>query len=328
MRIHLKNIAQVGLVIVFCAILGETGVRALYGLLRNYNMEMWRYAADLKKPLDRKDLPFHHYPNRGGAYYGVEIRTNSMGFRDREYAGRKPEDKVRIVVLGDSFTLGWGVPPESVYSDRLETTLNGIDDRYEVINMGIGNYNTVMEVELFKWKGLPLDPDIVILAYFLNDTERVPARKSGLTYSLVKYSYLGSFLFDRITRLRSRFVGGYRWESYYANLYTESNSGPLAAQERAFQELAGLCKDRGIELVVANIPELREIDNYAFDYATEYIRNLAEEAGVPFIDLMVGLRGHQPGSLWVSPEDSHSNGKANGIIAEQLYSGLVQEGLL
>lgn len=328
MKRCIKYAALVLFVILFCAVLGEISIRAMYGLLRNYNMEMWRYAADLKQPLDRPDLPFHHFPDRRGEYYGVEISTNSVGFRDREYATVKPEGKVRILVLGDSFTLGWGVPPDSVYSARLEDMLNRDGDRYEVINMGIGNYNTVMEVELFKYKGLAFDPDMVILAFFLNDTESVPDRKSGFTYALIKHSYFGSFLFDRITRLRSRFMGGYRWGTYYAGLYTEDNAGPLAASERAFRELAGICGDRGIQLVVVNIPELRRLEDYAFDYATCYIEDLAAEAGAPFIDLLPGLRGHRPASLWVSAEDPHANARANGIFAEQIYSGLMREGLL
>ncbi len=320
-----KGILQVVYLVVICLVLGETSVRVLYGRLSNYNMEVWRYAAELKLPLDNPRLPFHHRPNEGGEYYGVDISTNSMGFRDIERSPGKPEGTRRILFLGDSFTLGWGVRSDSVFSHQVETMLNQGGGGHEVINMGVGNYNTVMEVELFKLKGLRLDPDIVVLVYFLNDTEPVPERRSGFTYSLIKHSYFISFLFDRLTRLRSRLQEGFQWQGYYRDLYSDAASGDLAANREAFCELVTLCKNRGIGILVVNVPELRELNRYPFDYATDYIRNLALEADVPFVDLLPGLRGYDPQSLWVSPEDPHANAKANTVIAEQIYLGLVEK---
>jgi len=318
----------VGYVTVICFVGGEMAVRIFYGHLRDYNMEMWRYAADLKQPLKNMNLPFHHFPNKEGTYYGAVIKTNSLGLRDREYNPQKPEGAKRVILLGDSFTMGWGVASEDLYSKRLERILNSSGGSYEAINMGTGNYNTVMELELFKWKGLALAPDLVILMFFLNDTEPVPRERTGLTYAVVGHSYFASFLFDRLTRLRSRFLRNFEWSTYYRDLYSSKNSASLAAAARATREIVGLCNQRGIRLLIVNIPELRELEPYQFGYATDYIRGLAEEARVPFLDLLPALRPYPPQSLWVSNEDPHANSKANAIIAQAIYEKITTEDLL
>src|SRR5262245_25041767 len=47
-----------------------------------------------------------------------DVRTNSLGFRDREYALDKPAGTFRILGLGDSFTFGARFPG-GIYLERL-----------------------------------------------------------------------------------------------------------------------------------------------------------------------------------------------------------------
>jgi len=310
----------------FCFVAGEIVVRVFYKYFADFNMEMWRYASELKQPLPYEKLPFHHVPNKQGHYYGVEIKTNSLGFRDYEYGIEKPKGKKRIVMLGDSFTLGWGVPFGNTCSKVLEMMLNQTQHGYEVINMGTGNYNSTMEVELFKLKGLQLNPDMVILMYFVNDTEPVPRRKGGPGYAAVKHSYCVSFLMGRFIKLRSRLVNSFEWSNYYNKLYSPENLDNIRANEESIKELIALCKKNEIELLIVSIPELRNLTEYGFVQATEHIRVLAEEGQVPFLDLLGGLAEHTPESLWVKPEDPHANAKANAVMAQQLYDRILDNG--
>jgi lysophospholipase L1-like esterase len=326
-RAYVRVVVFLIYTVAFCLVAGEIVVRVMYSRFSDYNMEMWRYASGLKQPLDTERLPFHHYPNRHGRYYGVEIRTNSMGLRDREYALEKPAGKRRIVVIGDSFTLGWGVPFDSIFSKRLEALLNQNGDRYEVINLGVGNYNTTMEVELFKWKGLPLRPDMAVLVYFINDVEPVPKRKPVLEYAAIRRSYFAAFLFDRFVRLRSRFVKSFSWSSYYRRLYSDANAANLAANRQSLEELVRLCRESGIRLLVVNLPEMHQFSPYPFAYATDYISGLAAANGVPFLDMLPALKDYDPSSLWVSREDHHANAKADSIIARGIYDEMLREGL-
>ena len=124
MKKVIVNLLLISGSVLFCFIAGEFMIRFFHNSLSSYNLEMWRYAADLKEPYDNPELPFHHYPKKRGHYYGVDVQINSQGLRDREFSIRKPKDVKRIIFLGDSFTLGWGVPFDSMYSKKLEHELN------------------------------------------------------------------------------------------------------------------------------------------------------------------------------------------------------------
>ena len=51
---------------------------------------------------------------------GVDVATNSKGLRDREIPYERTPGTLRVVVLGESGTFGWGVRPEQTYSKVLE----------------------------------------------------------------------------------------------------------------------------------------------------------------------------------------------------------------
>lgn len=71
------------------------------------------------------------------------MRTNRDGYRGRDYERPKPAGVFRIRVLGDSFTMGLGVPEEQIYTNLLERSLNsnGSETRYEVIYLARSGVN-------------------------------------------------------------------------------------------------------------------------------------------------------------------------------------------
>lgn len=303
------------------SITGEVMIRVLYPFIKSYNLEMWRYARDLKMPMDNPRLSFHHFPDREGDYYGVNIKTNSFGFRDNEYAVEKK--KKRILFIGDSFTLGWGVKFDSIYSKLLEKQLASQGYEYEVINTGIGNYNSRMECELFKLKGLQFRPDIVVLMYFVNDAEPVPVI-SNLEYSFISKSYLFAFLFDKIQKIKVLSKSDFNWKDYYGSFYREG-SQTLPDNRAALNEIATICKRGGIKTLYVNIPELHQLKDYPLANVTDYVRSVAEENQIPFLDLLPVIQDENPESLWVSPEDAHANERANAIFSQAIYNRLESE---
>ncbi len=113
--------------------------------------------------------------------FATTFRTNSHGLRDREHPLEKPPSGTRIVVVGDSFTWGYGVNDDKVYPRVLEPLLEGV----EVINLGVTAFGTKQEFDYLKLEGLRYGPDIVILGFCLNDiypdTESVQAAAPAAT---------------------------------------------------------------------------------------------------------------------------------------------------
>ncbi|MDX9746300.1 MAG: GDSL-type esterase/lipase family protein [Syntrophales bacterium] len=102
--------------------------------------------------------------------YAYQYNTNSAGFRGTdEYSIKRPDGVIRIMVQGDSVTLGHGVQDEETYPALLQKRLREKEIHAEVINMGVSGFGTAEELIQFQNDGLRYQPDIVILGYFQND---------------------------------------------------------------------------------------------------------------------------------------------------------------
>ena len=101
--------------------------------------------------------------------YNVEMETNNMGFRGRD-VGEKEPGTYRIVMLGDSFTMGEGVPDASTFPLLVEEYLNKAGGgKYEVVNLGVESYSPVLEYSLLKRVIKQLKPDMVVLNFDMSD---------------------------------------------------------------------------------------------------------------------------------------------------------------
>ena len=111
--------------------------------------------------------------NMGGRFLQVPFEFSSQGLRDREF-GKKAPEEFRILLLGDSFVMGWGLPPPDTISAQLERMLQarGGTRRITVINGGVSGYGPFQEAAVLEKRGFALEPDLVVLQLFpANDIE-------------------------------------------------------------------------------------------------------------------------------------------------------------
>ncbi len=166
----MKNCMLAVFSLLLCLVAAELTVRALH--LSPAVMTQ----LDCIRFVDNPELMYELIP--GGEVDGSRI--NAQGFKDSEFSIAKPQNLVRIVMLGDSITHGWGVPLGQTFSDRLETLLNersaalSRPTKYEVMNFGVVGYNLACEWVTLKEKAIVYQPDIVVLNFFHNDGEPLP----------------------------------------------------------------------------------------------------------------------------------------------------------
>ena len=210
-----------------CLIATEVVARVLFARpTLNLGLEMWKYAKDVKQRSQDPEVGHRHRPNAQATLMSVDVNTNSLGLRDLERTSEKPAGVYRILVLGDSITFGWGVPFEQTYCQVLEKRLNADPPlpgkRFEVINTGVGNLNTSMEVTWFTTEGYRLQPDMVLLGWFINDAEPTPIpTENWLAYHSYGYAWIHT-LVDEIGRNNSKQQG---YQEYYRGLYQDTQPG-------------------------------------------------------------------------------------------------------
>jgi len=305
----------------------EIVLRIAYPLYSNYNTEMWRYAGDIKIPSSNEFVSHEHAPNKSGLYYGTTITTNADGFRDYNYDVKKPSSTYRIMMLGDSITLGWGVNSSDTFSKRIERKINNISNgkKFEVINTGIGGYNTKMEVELLKQKGLKYNPDLIILNYYINDPE-LPRKPSITFYYLQKNLYTYAFFWDKFSNLLLR-LKNESYLNYYSQLYGNSYEGRQVMLQ-SIGELAKIAHEKNIKLLIVVYPEFHNFKNYEFDYATNLVRNASASNSAYFLDLLPYFKKVNPESVWVSYEDAHPNALGHSIAADAITEYLIEKNIV
>ena len=294
--------------------------------------------------------------------------ANRLGYRDRDRPAAKPPGTFRIVVLGDSIAAGWGVERTAdVFPALLERRLSQARERggpaVEVLNFGVAGYNTAQEVETLADRALAFAPDLVLLAYCLNDRREPDPRivaalaEEAARPAAVRPSRLASGL--RRLALGSAL---YRWLRFVVladpvevpgapgegfdpdarppdpdEVGDRSAGGvPVAgpsAVEAAFDRLAELSREadgggRRFAVALVVFPHLRDVfrDRYADHH--EHVAGLAARHGFTTIDLRAAFRAcaaaaDEPIAL----DRYHPTARGHRCAAEAITGRLLAEGL-
>src|ERR1041385_4270798 len=99
------------------------------------------------------------------------VRRNHDGYRDIEHQ-EAPGQRRRVLVIGDSFGMGWGVGrPEDRFSERLARGFGGTTGvEWESITAAETDRDTRQELEMLHGS-LHYCPDLVVLLYVFNDID-------------------------------------------------------------------------------------------------------------------------------------------------------------
>lgn len=255
-------------------------------------------------------------------YFGtsgrVHYRINNLGFRGGDISVERPSGIRRILCLGDSFTFGEGVREEDTWPHRLDELAG---PGTQVINAGIQGYDLDHEALYLFLYGRQLDPDVVIVAFFMNDAmpfgetvshhERM-TETSAEPSGIARVSALWRLLERRRTVAR-------RTSAYLRDLRQSFSSRRWEEAKSRIPRLREMADHDGFEIVAVIFPLLYELDDgYPLEREHEEVRTAFADAGIQVLDLLDAYRSHQAPELWAHAVDHHPNELAHAIAAERL----------
>ena len=285
-----------------------------------FDLEMFKYARDVKVISPDPLIGHVHGPNRKAHLMGVDVATNSKGLRDREIPYDRTPGTLRVVMVGDSGTLGWGVGPEQTYAKLLEGMLAEKGIKAEVVNTGIGNFKAIQKVEYFLTETYKYNPDLVVFAYSANDAEILPPRRAPDVFTRNCLSCV--FIAGRFDTLMRRFSARPDWTEFYLGLYQDGKAAGWLETKAHLKKLRDYCKAHGIDLLIVNIPEYHDVQNYALQSISDLAEKMAAEYGIEFVDSLAWMRTVDSPKLWVSPGDPHPNALGHQLTAQAIFSKL------
>lgn len=269
---------------------------------------------------------------------------NAQGFRDdHDYAAAKPEGVTRVLVVGDSMAFGWGVDLKDGIAEQTEQRMNAkapAGKSVEVLNLSQPAFNTLAEIALLKTQGFAYDPDVVVLAYTLDDALSGQETELGdvsKTAQLLAGYVLGT-LDAADTQKVETYLKDNGWEKSLDDAKAAKPSSELYATyfvghgvplywepvQNHLKELAGLAKAENTKVVVAIIPSLGQSwDGYPFEKLHAQVRKEFESRGFEVVDFLPELRSVPAAEL--TQGGGYPNAKAHSMMAEKLAEALLSD---
>jgi lysophospholipase L1-like esterase len=291
----------------------EVILRVKNSSMTNYDIEMWRYSMELKQQSADPALDFDHVKSKSAELQNVDIRLNDWGLRGGPIEPMA-QDGRRILFLGGSITLGWGVQEADTVEALLEGRLRDANEKVQVLNGGIGNYNTERYVSRFMKELTGLNPTDIVVHYFLRDAERLPPGGGNF---LLRHSELAVTLWIAYHRLFDQ-AGENALVEHYRRVYEPGEPGFQVMQAK-LKELSDYAKARGIRVYLAMTPDVHNLVDYKLGFVHDIMRRVASDDGYRFIDLLPAMQGRPPQDLFAMPGDPHPNALGHRLMAETIF---------
>ena len=265
-----------------------------------------------------------------------------------------------MIVLGDSITFGNSMLWEDTFSSQLQQRLHSDKQDVEILNFGVGGYDILQEVSLLEIRGLKYHPDLVVVAYCLNDISIASTSLDHIEWlrsqrgSFLYRSRLAQFVATNIEKIRLK-----RWLSHenqpevfhreyehqidaisegevellelmknapkYPCNYVVWRQRPRRATPLAFHRLARISRKNGFPVVIMIVPLLvGDAGTYTHRTAHRIVEMEARRAGFDTIDLTDAFMGAGMGNLKTDFGDIiHPNKRGHAIMADLLSEYVV-----
>ena len=264
------------------------------------------------------------------------VHVNSHGTRGPEFETAKPANTIRILSLGDSKTVGWGLTEAESYSGLIENMLQqhvGVAKKVEVINAGVNAWSYAQMHTYFRDYGLKYEPDIVILADANLWTQFSDQNSPEFVKAFMRRVWLKNFLrrfatYDYIVeyklrevyqRQRTRFIP---MDPRHDMFFKEQQAKDPDAFFR--EQIDGLCTlalTNHIKPVLLHMPTIDQLQSAESDQIIKAKTLVAQRLGVPLLNMTADMRPKGK-SLFLEGDGAHPNASGNQLVAQRLFTVL------
>lgn len=277
-------------------------------------------------------------------FYGPEmtISINSQGFRGLENYDAM-NDAYRLICLGDSFTLGYGVDDRETFPFQLQQNLKA---GTQVVNMGQGGYSVGQSYLWLKRSAPELKPDLVVCVFIVEDFRRLNSTLTGNGFSTPQFEVENGSLVVSNIPVPKKLQAGETLSQNFAIAESLTNHSMLAkgiakmvssekmdADEHALfvalhllRETSRICNEMNCPMVVALTPTLPELFDPAsslkYQQYSDSLKSFLKTEGIPFHDLRPAFQNLDSETIFLDEKFHHYSAEGNRVVAEALANWL------
>lgn len=277
--------------------------------------------------------------------YNVGIQTNSYGYRDGEWTF---QNGITFLVVGDSYSAGFGVETHERFSDLLKNNLRNLKQKIAVYNAAVSGYNLIqMNKTILKW--IPkITPNAVLLGLTIGDLERIEdpyvyyhgfsLKKSKVPFARIEDGHLlithfRSNILQNIETFFLRYSKLYQFliiklieiKAFYFTAKIEENNLLLSKTKKIISTLADTLKMRGTQLLILPIIQNDKNGNINFEIKRRYndLKNFFNSKNIEMVDILLRFEDELESgvSFWIK-NDPHWNKAAHQLAADLLTDNI------
>jgi hypothetical protein len=330
--------------VVFRAVLFYGDVKIL-NAFKNIGQES--RLRDITKPValrhmirhsDNPRIIYELIPDISVQFMNKSVTINSHGFRGPDYNTVKGDKTIRIVGLGDSLMFGWGVGDDEHYFALVSQYLNQSSPhgyKWEIINTAVPGYNTAMEVETLKARGLQYDPDLVIIGFIGNDLSLPNFIRKEENYLSLRRSFLVEYVLSQLGRRGKHLHDGFTDPPLNAS-GDDVEKDPSRAPAQ-YKDMVGPDAYRSAMAELRSLSLRHDFQVIAFTtYFPVFVEDILKDLEVPMLEAgdafsaymsEHGIKEYEGSPLTVSKQDPHPSALGHAILADVLYNHIKDSGV-
>jgi lysophospholipase L1-like esterase len=289
----------------------------------------------------------------------IVIRTNSLGYRNPEL---EPKQRKRILFLGDSITCADYVDEEETFVRIVQNLSETFSEPLETVNAGVGAIGLENYLNILQETGLNIQPDIVIIGFYLNDF--IPSSSIKLLYPprILRGSWFFNYSFYALSVFKGFLTGSQEnsipqgeFQSWYEEInqnfallepaydgtdrfkdrvlkkvYNWGGTWSTGAWKRmseALKTIKATLENAGVTMVIVAFPVRDQVyEEKLYDFPQRKLKEIAKELQVDVIDMLPTLREER--KQLIAPlfyDHCHYTPYGNRVIAKEIWEFLARK---
>jgi len=276
----------------------------------------------------------------------VRSVRNPFGFNEPIVGAEKDgATRARILVLGDSFVWGFGLPYEQGLGQKLKRRVAEAAPGVEVLPFGRPGWATFHQLRFLENQGRAyglFEADLILVAFVVNDLDLVDEvwtnyrKKIDWNNAVVRglkrlIPNVTDFVTGHVDAAAEALTGDHGEANWMARLWAEPN---LANYRRLLGRLKALADASRVPLLFALMPSAPNVDYHRPKFAI--MTAMLNDLGIAHVDLLPAaveaFKGKDTGRnfrrLWANPADGHPGDAMTTVLADATIAYLTRQGHL